>query len=208
MISTLKYITFFENNNVYTIRDQTQQTRYQNLINAEIQKSNDLLKSILPSDIAQRVQDGEKNISFSVQSCSVVFLDIVGFTPWCGLNDSKTVMSTLNLFFSYLDKIISSLPTMERIKLIGDCCVAAGGIFSEPNIPTVHAQEAVTFGLNALELIKRVNKEKKTNLQIRVGIHTGGPIIAGVIGLGKPIFEILGPTVVMAEQMEFQSQFK
>jgi class 3 adenylate cyclase len=193
---------FFEDNNVFTIRDRTQQTRYQNLINAEIQKSNGLLKSILPSNIAQRVQDGEKNISFSVQSCSVVFLDIVEFTPWCGSNDSKTIMSTLNLFFGYLDVIISKLSTMERIKLIGDCYVAAGGIFSEPNVPTVHAQEAVTFGLQAIESVKKVNKEKKTNLQIRVGIHTGGPIVAGVIGLGKPTFEILGPAVVMAQQME------
>jgi class 3 adenylate cyclase len=172
------------------------------LINKEIQKSNDLLKSILPSDIAQRVQNGEKNISFSVQSCSIVFLDIVEFTPWCGANDSKTIMSTLNLFFRFLDKVLSSLPTMERIKLIGDCYVAAGGIFSETNVSITHAKDAVTFGLEAIELIKKVNKEKNTNLRIRIGVHTGGPIIAGVIGLGKPTFEILGPAVVMAQQME------
>jgi class 3 adenylate cyclase len=110
-------------------------------------------------------------------------------------------MSTLNLIFRYLDGIISKLSTMERIKLIGDCYVAGGGIFSEPNVPTVHAKEAVTFGLKALEKIQRVNIEKNMNLRIRVGIHTGGPIIAVVIGLGKPTFEILVPAVVMAQQM-------
>jgi class 3 adenylate cyclase len=111
-------------------------------------------------------------------------------------------MSTLNVFFGYLDEIISKLPTMIRIKCIGDCYMAAGGIFSEPNQPLVHAKEAVEFSLDALKSLKKVNKEKETSLRIRIGVHTGGPVIVGVIGLGKPTFEILESTIVMAQQME------
>jgi class 3 adenylate cyclase/PAS domain-containing protein len=192
----------FEKNRVYTMTNITQQQRYERLIKEEFKKSDNLLKSILPPSLVERVKKNEANISFSVQSCSVVFLDVVEFTPWCGANSAKTIMSTLNLFFEYLDEIISRLPTMTRIKCFGDCYMAAGGIFAEPNQPVVHAKEAIEFSLGALESLKKVNKEKETQLQIRIGVHTGGPIIAGVIGLGKPTFEILGSTIVTAQQME------
>jgi class 3 adenylate cyclase len=192
----------FENHTVYTITDITQQIRYETLIKEELDKSDKLLKSILPPSLVERVKKNEKNISFSVQSCSVVFLDVIEFTPWCGANNANTIMSTLNLFFGYLDEIISKLPTMTRIKCIGDCYMAAGGIFAEPNQPIVHAKEAIEFSLGAIESLKKVNKEKGSHLRIRVGVHTGGPVVAGVIGLGKPTFEILGSSIVMAQQME------
>lgn len=168
----------------------------------KILKSNNLLKTVLPPSLVERVQAGEQNISFSVQSCSVLFLDVVSFTPWCGSNTAETVMSVLNKFFDYLDQAMVKLPTMTRIKCIGDCYMAAGGIFMENNQPLVHAKEIVQFGLEAIRALEKVNQETKQELQIRVGIHTGGPVVAGVIGIGKPTFEILGQTIVMAQQME------
>jgi class 3 adenylate cyclase len=84
--------------------------------------------------------------------------------------------------------------SLHRIKCIGDCYVAAGGIFQNPNDSTNHANEMVQFSIDAINCVQRINKEKGTKLQIRVGINTGGPIVAGAIGVGKPI--------VMAQQME------
>ncbi|GMO19694.1 MAG: hypothetical protein Ta2E_10730 [Mycoplasmoidaceae bacterium] len=194
----------FDKRTVYSILDITQQIRYNNLIEAELERSNNLLTEILPPQLVDRVKSGEKNISFSVQSCSVVFLDIVEFTPWCGSTESSTIMTTLNHFYHKLDQHIKSTSTMIRVKLIGDCYMAAGGIFQEQNQPVVHAQEAVNFGLEAISIVKSLNQEKNMNLKIRVGIHTGGPIVAGVIGLGKPTFEILGPTILIAHEMEHQ----
>jgi class 3 adenylate cyclase len=111
-------------------------------------------------------------------------------------------MGVLNLFFQKLDAVINSLPTMTRIKCIGDCYMCAGGIFMEVNQPIVHATEAVAFGLRALDELEAVNREMDQKLRIRVGINTGGPIVGGVIGCGKPTFEILGPAINMAQQME------
>ncbi|OHS97131.1 Adenylate and Guanylate cyclase catalytic domain containing protein [Tritrichomonas foetus] len=188
--------------NVVLFSDMTQTVRYNTLINEEKSKSDILLSSILPPSLVKRVQAGEKNISFAVQSATIVFMDIVSFTPWCGSLPADKVMSTLNYLFKLFDACAANYPTMTKIKCIGDCYMAAGGVFSEVNNPTEHAKEVVSFGLDALDSIGILNKELNESLQIRVGINSGGPIVAGVLGIGKPTFEILGPAINMAQQME------
>ncbi|OHT06654.1 Adenylate and Guanylate cyclase catalytic domain containing protein [Tritrichomonas foetus] len=182
--------------------DQTQTYSYKRLISDEKEKSDKLLASILPSNLITRVQNGEENISFSVQSATILFLDIVEFTPWCAANTAQMIMSTLNIMFREFDSQVLTHSTMTKIKCIGDCYMAAGGIFVEVNQPAVHAKEVVEFGLEAIHGINLINKEFNLNLRIRVGINTGGPIVAGVIGTNKPTFEILGPPINMAQQME------
>ena len=80
--------------------------------------------------------------------------------------------------------------------------MAAGGIFCETNQPAKHAKETVDFGLEAIKVINKVNELMGESLKIRVGVNTGGPIIAGVLGTAKPTFEILGKPINMAQQME------
>jgi class 3 adenylate cyclase len=189
---------------IYSFRDVTQTVRYNTLIAFERSKSDSMLKSILPPSLVGRVQAGEKNISFSVPSASVVFIDIVSFTPWCGSSQADRVMMTLNNMFKRFDANCNAYPTMTRIKCIGDCYMAAGGVFDEVNQPAEHAKQVVSFGLDCLTSMLEMNAELGEKLQIRVGINTGGPIVAGVLGggVGKPTFEILGPAINMAQQME------
>jgi class 3 adenylate cyclase len=187
---------------VISAQDITERVRYNTLIAAEQAKSDALLATILPPSLVARVQAGEKNISFAVQSASISFIDIVEFTPWCGSLPATTVMSTLNGLFKKFDELVGSRSTMTKIKCIGDCYMCAGGIFSEVNQPAVHAKEMVSFGLDAIEAIHELNEEVNQTLRIRVGVNTGGPIVAGVLGIGKPTFEILGPAINMAQQME------
>ncbi|KAK8843906.1 hypothetical protein M9Y10_024989 [Tritrichomonas musculus] len=187
---------------VVSCRNVTQSHRYNTLIFEEKQNSDKLLSTILPPSLVERVQEGEKNISFSVQSASILFSDIVNFTPWCGSLPAEKVMSTLNILFKRFDSILETKPTMTKIKCIGDCYMAAGGIFAELNQPAVHAKEVVSFGLKSIQEIILIDEEIKQNLQIRVGVNTGGPIVAGVLGIGKPTFEIIGPSINRAQQME------
>ncbi|OHT09916.1 Adenylate and Guanylate cyclase catalytic domain containing protein [Tritrichomonas foetus] len=187
---------------VLLFRDTTQTVRYNTLINEEKSKSDVLLSSILPPSLVKRVQAGEKNISFAVQTATILFLDIVSFTPWCGSLPADKVMMTLNLSFKKFDARLATYSTMTKIKCIGDCYMAAGGVFAEVNQPAEHAKEVTSFGLDALACVEELNKELNEKLQIRVGINTGGPIVAGVLGIGKPTFEILGPAINMAQQME------
>ncbi|KAK8897352.1 hypothetical protein M9Y10_015294 [Tritrichomonas musculus] len=187
---------------VISCRNVTQSHNYNTLILEEKQNSDKLLSTILPPSLVGRVQEGEKNISFSVQSASILFSDIVNFTPWCGSLPAQTVMSTLNILFKRFDSILDTKPTMTKIKCIGDCYMAAGGIFAELNQPAVHAREVVSFGLQSTREIQQINEEINQNLKIRIGVNTGGPIVAGVLGIGKPTFEILGPAINRAQQME------
>lgn len=204
-----EHIAFFEVTSVQynqtwavTFRDQTQNVLYNTLIEEERMKSDRLLASILPANLVPRVQRGEKNISFAVQSATITFMDIVEFTPWCASNTAVMVMKTLNHIYREFDALCATFPTMTKIKCIGDCYMAAGGIFSEVNQPAQHAREVVSFGLKAIEAILSVNQALSQNLRIRCGINTGGPIVAGVLGTEKPTFEILGPAINMAQQME------
>ena len=187
---------------VLTTRDVTRMFVYNTLIEEERAKSDKLLASILPPSMVVRVQKGEKNISFAVQSATILFLDIVSFTPWCASNTAAMVMSTLNTMFKLLDNKLATHETATKIKCIGDCYMCAGGIFAEVNQPNVHAKEITEFGQESIECIRQLDEELNIQLQIRVGINTGGPIVAGVLGTEKPTFEILGPAINMAQQME------
>jgi len=189
-------------NYVYVTRNVTQLFNYNKLIQDERAKSDSLLSSILPASLVTRVQSGEKNISFAVQNASVIFMDIVSFTPWCASNTAANVMTTLSTIFRENDNILNKLPTMSKIKCIGDCYMAAGGIFDEVNNPSQHAKEVVEFGCEAIKKIREIDELLHENLQIRVGVNSGGPIVAGVLGTEKPTFEILGPPINIAQQME------
>ncbi|OHT02062.1 Adenylate and Guanylate cyclase catalytic domain containing protein [Tritrichomonas foetus] len=197
----LKFMRF-KANYVMTARDITQTQAYKQLIHDEKEKSDKLLSSILPPKLITRVQNGEKNISFSVQSATILFLDIVEFTPWCAANTAQMIMSTLNIMFRELDSKLLRHSTITKLKCIGDCYMCAGGIFVEVNQPAVHAKEVVEFGLEAIQCLLYINEKYSLKLRIRVGINTGGPLVAGVFGTEKPTFEILGPAINMAQQME------
>jgi class 3 adenylate cyclase len=175
---------------------------YNRLVCEERNRSDQLLSSILPARLVPRVRAGEQHISLSVQSATIAFLGIVSFTSWYGSLSAAIVMRTFNLLFKELDALVAIHSTMTRIKCIGDCYMAAGGIFMDPNQPQVHAKGMVDFGLDSIQAVERINGEIHQHLQIRVGIHTGGPIVVGVLGTAKPTFEILGPAINMAQQME------
>ena len=195
-------LTIIGENCVVSARDVSQTVTYNKLIADERAKSDHLLSSILPASLVGRVQAGEKNISFAVQSATISFMDIVSFTPWCGSLPASTVMATLNKLFKALDRLVLIHSTMTKIKCIGDCYMCAGGIFAEINQPAEHAKDVVEFGLDSIQALLDLNAQIDQNLRIRVGVNTGGPIIAGVLGTAKPTFEILGPAINMAQQME------
>jgi len=189
---------------VIVARNITQSIRSKRLLREEKNKSDALLRHILPPMIVEGLQRGETDISFTVPSASILFLDIVEFTPWCASLQASQVMSTLNRLFCEFDNLIANYETLTKIKCIGDCYMAAGGIFAGKDDcqPSKHATQMVSFGLDAIHAIERVNEEIEQNLRIRVGINTGGPIVAGVLGVDRPTFEIFGPAINMAQQME------
>jgi len=185
-----------------SMKDLTSTVASRRLLQEEHDKGEHLLSMILPPIIVQKLQRGEKNISFSVQSSSILFIDIVSFTPWCGSLPADTVMSTLNKLFAMYDKLLAKYPALTKIKCIGDCYMAAGGLFDDVHQPAVHTKQTISFCLDTILSMELFNIEHGTNLRIRVGVNCGGPIVAGVLGIDKPTFDILGPAISLAAAME------
>ena len=168
----------------------------QELLIAE-EKIRSLLHNVLPSSIAARKLAGESIISDRFSEASVLFADLVDFTPLSAQLESTQVVNMLNDLFSRFDRIVAR-HGLEKIKTIGDCYMAVGGI---PHTIPEHLNRIAEAALQMLDEATQVRAPDGTKLAIRIGIHTG-PVCAGVIGESKFIFDVWGDTVNMASRME------
>ena len=168
----------------------------QELLIAE-ERIRSLLHNVLPSPIAARKLAGELAISDRFSEASVLFADVVDFTSLSARLELTQVVGMLNDLFSRFDRIIAR-HGLEKIKTIGDCYMAVGGI---PEIVPEHLIRIADAALQMLDEINNVWAPDGTKLTIRIGIHAG-PVCAGVIGETKFIFDVWGDTVNMASRME------
>jgi len=163
----------------------------------EREKSDKLLLNILPESIAERLKGGETKIADSFEEVSVLFADIVGYTNLSSKKPPHEVVALLNEIFSRFDNNAKNSP-IEKIKTIGDAYMAVSGL---PVPHDEHANVMAHFALSMLQVIKEVNMNRKLSLNIRIGINSG-PVVAGVIGQQKFIYDLWGDTVNVASRME------
>jgi class 3 adenylate cyclase len=156
-----------------------------------------LLLNILPAEIGTRLKGGEQEIADNFADVTVLFGDIVGFTVLSSHTSAKRIVEILNGIFSLFDRDAHELG-IEKIKTIGDCYMAVCGL---PHPFSDHADRMARMALRMLEVTRQYNKEKGTNLQLRIGINSG-PVVAGVIGKSKFIYDLWGDTVNLASRME------
>lgn len=163
----------------------------------EQQKSETLLRNILPPPIAQRLKQRPQAIADRFSDVTVLFADIVGFTQLSVQLSPEKVVSLLNSIFSAFDQLAEQ-HCLEKIKTIGDAYMAVGGL---PEPRADHAEAVTLLALDMLKVIDTFNWETGHNLSIRVGINSG-PVVAGVIGIKKFIYDLWGDTVNTASRME------
>ncbi|EAY04980.1 Adenylate and Guanylate cyclase catalytic domain containing protein [Trichomonas vaginalis G3] len=166
------------------------------------QKSETLLFQILPKDIVVRLGRGEKDISFTVPSASIIFIDIVKFSEYAASLTPQEIMGNLSTVFAAFDEMVKKYPKITKIKLIGDVYMAAAGLFDEQDDPASHAKDMVNFGLDCLGELDEVNVKLNASLEVRIGINTGGPLLAGVLGTDKPVFDIIGDPINIAARLQ------
>lgn len=171
------------------------------LVEREREKSERLLLNILPSAIAGRLKGGEKSIANGHEIVSVMFADLCGFTALSRKTTPADLVSMLNGIFTAFDHIVEE-HGVEKIKTIGDCYMLVGGI---PLHRGDHAAAVAECALEMLDALAALNRETGTELQMRVGIHTG-PVVAGVIGKIKFTYDLWGDTVNVASRMESSGQ--
>ena len=163
-------------------------------IRLEKDRSERLLLNILPPAIAERLKRNEVNIAQGHADVTVMFADIVGFTRMTEELSPVETVKILNDVFSIFDDIADK-HRVEKIKTIGDAYMACAGLDTGAQI---HYADAVAS--MALEMIQKVDEYRSSTgerVQIRIGIGTG-PVVAGVIGKKKFIYDMWGDTVNVA----------
>ncbi|PSB45674.1 guanylate cyclase [filamentous cyanobacterium Phorm 6] len=172
------------------------QTAYQQL-ELEQGKSEELLLNVLPAAIALRLKDNEHNIAESFAEVTVMFADIVGFTELSSRISATAVVKVLNDIFSAFDHL-ADRHGLEKIKTIGDAYMVVGGL---PTPREDHAEAIANMAIDMLHEIRLLSLDHSEPFSIRIGISTG-PVVAGVIGLKKFIYDLWGDTVNIASRME------
>lgn len=187
---------------VVVLRDESILVDHQKEAEEAKQQSENLLFQILPRDIVIRLNRGEKDISFVVQSASIGFIDIVKFSEYSSTLSPSEIMGTLSYLFGAFDTLLTKFPLITKIKLIGDVYMCASGLFSPDEPPQHHAEQLVRFGLESLQVVEDTNVNMPANLSVRIGLNSGGPLIAGVLGTDKPVFDIIGDPINIASRLQ------
>lgn len=166
-------------------------------LSAEQEKSERLLLNILPEAIAERLKQQQQIIADSFPEVTVLFADIVGFTQLASRICATELVQLLNELVSAFDRL-AVRHGLEKIKTIGDAYMVVGGL---PAHRPDHAEAIAEMATDMLQEVARFSLKRGESLRLRIGIHTG-PVVAGVIGTHKFIYDLWGDTVNIASRME------
>ena len=159
-------------------------------------QSDSLLHNILPDSIATRLKVETSSIADSYESATVLFADVVGFTPMSAGMVADDLVALLDEIFSSLDAIVDELG-LEKIKTIGDEYMVASGV---PNPRADHAYAMAEFALTTRDLLEQ-RLFGGRRIELRIGVHSG-PVVAGIIGDSKFSYDLWGDTVNTASRLE------
>lgn len=160
------------------------------------QESDDLLHNILPDDIARRLKSDKKMIADDYESVSVLFADVVNFTPMSARLSPPELVGLLNDVFSTFDRFVEDLG-LEKIKTVGDEYMVASGV---PRERPDHAHAIAELALRIRD--HTLNHQfDGHDISLRIGINSG-PVVAGIVGTHKFAYDLWGDTVNTASRME------
>lgn len=168
-----------------------------NLLTLEREKSESLLLNILPKQIADILKKEERVIADHYDGASILFADLVGFTPMSAQMTPTEMIEMLNQIYSHIDSLAEKYD-VEKIRTIGDNYMVASGV---PSTRPDHAQALANMALDILAYTKKLPTQNGHAISFRIGINSG-PLIAGVIGQKKFHYDVWGDTVNTASRME------
>jgi guanylate cyclase len=166
-------------------------------VRVEQQRSELLLLNILPGPIAERLKADGQMIADHFVEASIVFADVVDFTPLAQRLPPTEVVGLLDRLFTRFDTLVER-HGLEKIKTIGDCYMAASGV---PEATADHARRAALLALDMRESIESSPVAEGLGLELRIGINSG-PVVAGVIGSKRFLYDLWGDSVNTASRME------
>ncbi len=190
-----------EKQNILLQQEICDREKVENALRIEQRKSETLLLNIFPAAIAQKLKQAHQSIAEQYEEVTILFADIVGFTPLAASISPKEIVDILNKIFSAFDQLTLK-HGLEKIKTIGDAYMVVGGL---PTPKSDHAEAIAQMALDMQACIGDFSREKGEPFQIRIGINTG-PVVAGVIGKNKFIYDLWGDAVNVASRMESSAE--
>lgn len=169
------------------------------LVAVEQQRSEKLLLNILPKEIATQLKNAHHTIAQQYESASILFADLVGFTTLTASLAPAEMVNLLNQIFSHFDSLVDEYD-VEKIRTIGDNYMVAAGV---PRLCEDHAHRLAHVALGMQAYISSLEYINGKLIQFRIGINSG-PVIGGVIGQRKFVYDIWGDAVNIASRMESQ----
>jgi len=166
-------------------------------LESEHQRAENLLLNILPGSIAERLKASPKTIADQFQAASVLFADVVDFTPKAEQLPAAEVVGILDRLFSHFDDLAARY-RLEKIKTIGDAYMVAAGV---PEPRADHAEALANLALDMAAAVAPGGAVGDLGLQLRIGINSG-PVVAGVIGRKRFLYDLWGDAVNIASRME------
>jgi adenylate cyclase len=160
-------------------------------------RAESLLLNILPRSIAERLKAETRTIADQISSASILFADVVDFTPLAERLPPAEVVGMLDDLFSHFD-LLAERHGLEKIKTIGDCYMVAAGV---PSPRTDHAHALALMALDMQGAMQSADEVGHLGLQLRIGINSG-PVVAGVIGRKRFLYDLWGDAVNTASRME------
>ncbi len=182
---------------VVTLYNYNSLHKAQDLLEIEHQKSETLLLNILPPVIADRLKASSAVIADRTNEATILFADVVGFTGLSQTMEPEKLVALLNDLFTEFDSITKAY-NLEKIKTIGDAYMVAGGI---PEARRDHCEAVALCALEMQSIMRKGISRELKDFKVRIGIHTG-PVVAGVIGKSKFIYDLWGDSVNTASRME------
>jgi guanylate cyclase len=171
--------------------------RIHRLLQIEQDKSETLLSNVLPSEVAQMLKNSDQTVAEQYDSVSILFADVVDFTPLAESLAPDEVVEMLNTMFTRFDDLVSRCRA-EKIGTIGDSYMVVAGA------PQRYSDHAAVLATLALEMMSAAESAESTvgpNLRFRMGINTG-PVVAGVIGTTRLHYDVWGDAVNLASRFE------
>jgi adenylate cyclase len=166
-------------------------------LRVEQAKAERLLLNVLPQSIAERLKVETRTIADQFSSASILFADVVDFTPLSERLTPTEIVALLDDLFSHFDAL-AERHGLEKIKTIGDCYMVAAGV---PTPRTDHARALALMALDMQAATSSVDDVGHLGLELRVGINSG-PVVAGVIGRKRFLYDLWGDAVNTASRME------
>jgi guanylate cyclase len=160
-------------------------------------RADELLTNAIPSAIAKRLRRGERRIADAYPATTILFADVVGFTPWAQRTPPDRVVGVLDDLFTAFDRLTEEAG-LEKIRTIGDGYMAVAGA---PEARSDHAEAALGLARAMIASMQEQRVRLGVDLQVRIGLASG-PVVGGVIGERRLLFDIWGDAVNLASRME------